>query len=93
MNIIWMNTVEYRYNVVQYNKILHKCLQELRQNINQMLDPRFLEKIDRVITAPRCIVSPAHGSFEYSWAMCQPMKGDVTYARAPLIDNTLLSHR
>ena len=33
-------TVECRYNAVQYCKILHKLLQELRQNINQMLDPQ-----------------------------------------------------
>ena len=34
----WLITVECRYNVVQYCKILHKWLQELRQNINQMLE-------------------------------------------------------
>ena len=31
-------TVECLYNVVQYCKILHKWLQELRQDISQMLD-------------------------------------------------------
>ena len=34
------NTVECRYNAVQYSKVLHKLLQEFRQNINQMLDPQ-----------------------------------------------------
>ena len=29
-----------RYNVVQYSKILHKWLQELRQNITQMVNPQ-----------------------------------------------------
>ena len=33
-------TVEHRYKAVQYCKILHKLLQELRQNINQMMDPQ-----------------------------------------------------
>ena len=31
---------KWRYNAVQYNKILYKSLQELRQNINQRLDPQ-----------------------------------------------------
>ena len=39
LNCKW-NTVECRYNAVQYCKILHEWLQELRQNINQMLDPQ-----------------------------------------------------
>ena len=34
----YVNTIKCRYNVVQYGKILHKLLQELRQNIN--LDPQ-----------------------------------------------------
>ena len=34
------DTVECRYNAVQYSEILHTQLQELRQNINQMLDPQ-----------------------------------------------------
>ena len=34
------NTVECRFNAVQYYKILHKWLQELGQNVSQMLDPR-----------------------------------------------------
>ena len=34
------NTVECRYNAVQYCTILHKKLPELRENINQMLDPQ-----------------------------------------------------
>ena len=34
------NTVECHYNMVQYCKILHKWLQELRKNINQILDPQ-----------------------------------------------------
>ena len=34
------NTVECRYNTVQYFKISYKQSQELRQNINQMLDPQ-----------------------------------------------------
>ena len=33
-------TVECRYNMVQYSKILHKWLQELGQNITQMVDPQ-----------------------------------------------------
>ena len=33
-------TVNCRYNAVQYSKILHKKLQQLRQNINQMLHPQ-----------------------------------------------------
>ena len=33
-------TVECRYNAVRYCKILLKWLQELRQNINHMLDPQ-----------------------------------------------------
>ena len=32
------NTVEYRYNAVQYCMLLYKQLQGLRQNINQILD-------------------------------------------------------
>ena len=35
-----INTVECHHNAVQYDKILHKWLQELRENINQMLDPQ-----------------------------------------------------
>ena len=34
------NTVECRYSAVQYYKILHKWLQELSKNINQMMDPQ-----------------------------------------------------
>ena len=34
------NTVECRYNAVQYCKLLHNWLQELRQNIDQILDPQ-----------------------------------------------------
>ena len=34
------NTVECRYNAVQYCKILHKWLQEQRHNINQVMDPQ-----------------------------------------------------
>ena len=40
---LWLvksHTVECHYNAVQYRKILHKSLQELRQNINWMLDPQ-----------------------------------------------------
>ena len=33
-------TVGCCYNMAQYCKILHKWFQELRQNINQMLDPQ-----------------------------------------------------
>ena len=33
-----MYTVKCRYNKVQYGTILHKWMQHLRQNINQMLD-------------------------------------------------------
>ena len=33
------NTIECRYDAVQYCKILHKWLQEYRQNTNQMLGP------------------------------------------------------
>ena len=33
-------TVECRYNAVKYCKMLHKWLQELGKNINQMLDPQ-----------------------------------------------------
>ena len=33
-------TVAGRYNAVQFCKILHKQLQELKQNINQMLHPK-----------------------------------------------------
>ena len=35
----WLYTAECRYNAVQYNHILHKQLQELRQNMNQILNP------------------------------------------------------
>ena len=35
-----INTVECRNNAVQYCKILHKYLQEVRQIINQMLNPQ-----------------------------------------------------
>ena len=31
------NTVEWRYNAVQYNMVLHTSLQEVRQSINQRL--------------------------------------------------------
>ena len=34
------HTIGCRYNTVQYCKISYKWLQELRQNINQMLDPK-----------------------------------------------------
>ena len=37
---IFLITIEDRYNAVQYCKVLHKQLQELRQNMNQMLDPQ-----------------------------------------------------
>ena len=37
---IYHNTVECRYNAVKYYKILHKYLQELGQNINQVLEPQ-----------------------------------------------------
>ena len=33
-------TVEYRYNVVQYNMILHTLLYWLRQSMNHSLDPQ-----------------------------------------------------
>ena len=36
----YASTVECRYNAVQYYKILNKWLEELRKNINQMLDPQ-----------------------------------------------------
>ena len=36
--VILQNTVKCHYNTVQYCTILHEWLQELRQNINQMLD-------------------------------------------------------
>ena len=66
------NTLEYRYNKVQYNMILYTWLQRLGQNMNVSINPQktphnspwrvsygmsfvmILEKIDRVITAPRC---------------------------------------
>ena len=35
-----LHTVEYRYNAVQYSKILHKWLQKLRQDNNDMLHPQ-----------------------------------------------------
>ena len=34
------HTVECRYNAVQYNIVLHTSLQEVRQNINQKLNPQ-----------------------------------------------------
>ena len=34
------NTVDCRYNAVQYSQMLYKWLQVLTQNINQMLDPQ-----------------------------------------------------
>ena len=62
-------TVECGYNVVQYNMVLHTSLQEVRQNINQWLNPQMtshtppygmsfvniLEKIDCVIPRLQCI--------------------------------------
>ena len=62
-------TVECRYSAVKYCEILHKYLQKLRKNINQILDPQktlqrssygvsfvnIYEKIDQLITAPHCI--------------------------------------
>ena len=36
----WLNAVGCHYNVIQYGKILHKQLNKLRQNINQMVDPQ-----------------------------------------------------
>ena len=35
-----MNTVKCRYYAFKYSKILHKWLQQFRQNINEMLDPQ-----------------------------------------------------
>ena len=35
-----MNTVKCRYYAFKYSKILHKWLQQFRQNINDMLDPQ-----------------------------------------------------
>ena len=40
INHVHDTTVECRYNAVKYYKILHKYLQELGQNINQVLDPQ-----------------------------------------------------
>ena len=37
---IWSYTVECRYNVVQYTMVFHISLQEVRQNINQRLNPQ-----------------------------------------------------
>ena len=50
-----------RYNAVLYSKIFHKWLQELRQNMNQMLDPQKTP-----------YTSPQRGSYggvfcEYVW--------------------------
>ena len=39
------NTVECRYNAFQYSEILHKWLQELRQNINQMLNKKTTDEL------------------------------------------------
>ena len=36
--LFYWNAVMCHYNMVQYSKMLHKLLQELRQNINQMLN-------------------------------------------------------
>ena len=60
--VIETHTVEWLYNTIQYNMILHTSLTERRQNIkvwthkiNPMSFVSSLEKIDRVITAPHCI--------------------------------------
>ena len=61
-NALKISTVECRYNMVQYCKISHKWLQELRQNINQkpwrasygMSFVNNFDKIDRAITALHC---------------------------------------
>ena len=39
------NTVECRYNAVQYSEILHKWLQELRQIIDQMLNKQTTHEL------------------------------------------------
>ena len=62
--ILLYHTVQCRYNAVQYDKILHKLLEELKQNINQMLDTHetphiwslmsYLEKSDRGISGVHC---------------------------------------
>ena len=40
ITIILVDTIECRYNAVQYSTILHTSLQELNQNINQRLNPQ-----------------------------------------------------
>ena len=60
------NTVEYRYNTVQYNTItLHWPKQNMNQSLNSqktlhtygVFIGRILEKTNRVIWAPYCILS------------------------------------
>ena len=65
-NVGVSSTVDCHYIMVQYCKILDKWLQELRQNINQMMDPQqtlhtmpimnIREKTDCIIKAPHCIL-------------------------------------
>ena len=65
MNNIWifLNTVEWRHNAVQYYIIWNTSLHWLRRGKNQTLNPqngmysaRISNKVDRVITAPHCIL-------------------------------------
>ena len=61
---IFLNTVEWRYNAVQYYIIWNTSLHWLRRGKNQTLNPqnemysaRISNKVDCVITAPHCIMS------------------------------------
>ena len=71
---VWLGvcpyTVECHYNMVQYCKILHKYLQELRQDIYQMLDSQ---------NTPH--TSPLQMSYGVSFVnICEKIEG-VTSAR------------
>ena len=70
-------TVECRYNAAQCCKILHKLFQELRQNINHMLDPQktpqTLPWIDHLITALHCMCI-----YDQDHLWCNE-KGDLTF--------------
>ena len=100
------NTVNCRYNAVQYNTMLPTSLQCLWQSINQSLNAqntshtspltgevwnyfvRIWEKIDRVITAPHCIVF-VWGSL--SWRV-RPLLANINLTRY-LGSVTVCQHR
>ena len=74
---ILRNTIECRYNAVQYSKLLHKWLPELRPNINKMLDPQKTPHTSPVST---CELWGVFG--KYFWENWPRYNGTALYAHS-----------